>query len=56
MVGEGETVNQERNVVEGVMWFRGGRGGKHRAEIGDYGENEMGASDGWVGRGEEKGN
>ena len=27
MVGEGETVNQERNVVEGVMWFRGGRGG-----------------------------
>ena len=23
MVGEGETVNQERNVVEGVIWFRG---------------------------------
>ena len=28
MVGEGKTMNQERNVVEGVMWFRGSRGGR----------------------------
>ena len=27
MVGGGETLNQERNVVEGMMWFRGSRGG-----------------------------